>query len=108
MSTFIPNQPPNGPENIGDILAKLFATRGWGRKADQIQLEEAWLATIGPEFGPKTRINSLKRGIAEIEVNDPILLQELVQFHQQRLLTILKQKVTNKPVKQIRFRFGNW
>ena len=30
-----------GPENLADILGRLFTSRGWGRKNDRLRLEYA-------------------------------------------------------------------
>jgi Dna[CI] antecedent, DciA len=99
---------PTGPEELSDVLAKLFAARGWGRKSERIKLEEAWGKTIGPEFGPDTRVNSLRRGILEVEVRNPILMQELSQFHRKRLIAAVAANLPGQSVKDIRFRAGVW
>ena len=33
-----------GPEALGEILSRLFAARGWGRRQDRLRLEQAWAA----------------------------------------------------------------
>jgi predicted nucleic acid-binding Zn ribbon protein len=100
------NPEPTGPENLADVLAKLFTARGWGRKSERIRLEDAWSKTIGPEFGAETRVNSLRRGILEVEVRNPILMQELSQFHRKRLIAMMGSLLPGTAVKEIRFRAG--
>ena len=56
-----------GPESLGDILGRLFTSRGWGRKSERLQLEEAWTKASG-EFADKTRVAGLRRGVLEVEV----------------------------------------
>lgn len=96
-----------GVERLGDILAKLFVARGWGRRQGRKQLERAWEEAVGPEHAAHTRVSVLRRGILEVEVNSPILLQELAHFHKRRLIERLQGKV-NAALKDIRFRSGTW
>lgn len=100
---------PTGPENLSDILGKLFAARGWGRKSERARLEAAWAEVVGPEFGADARVLAARpRGIIEIEVRNPILMQELAQFHKRRLITRLKEKMPGQPVNDLKFRSGVW
>ncbi len=97
-----------GPENIGDILAKLFTARGWGRKSERVNLETAWAETVGPERQADTRVMAIRRGVIEVEVKNGVLLQELAQFHKRRLLTDLRKKLPGTAVTDIKFRVGTW
>jgi predicted nucleic acid-binding Zn ribbon protein len=109
VSTFVPHRDDSaGPENLADVLAKLFAARGWGRKSERVKLEEAWASAIGPEFGPETRVNALRRGTLEVEVRNPILMQELSQFHRKRLIAAVAARLPGQKVTEIRFRAGMW
>lgn len=107
MSTFVPNE-PTGPESLSDTLGKLFAINAWAKKAERLKLEETWSAAIGPEFGSDTRVLKVARGVFEVEVRNPILLQELASFHRKRLLDILQKKLPAKTIKELRFRSGVW
>lgn len=103
------NPEPTGPENLSDILGKLFAARGWGRKSERARLEQAWMEAVGPEFGTDTRVLATRpRGIIEIEVRNPVLMQELAQFHKRRLIKILKEKLPGQSVMDLKFRAGMW
>ena len=66
-----------GPENLSEILGRLFTSRGWGRKNDRLRLEQAWADVAGPELLKDTRVNGLRRGVFEIEVKNAVLIQEL-------------------------------
>ena len=70
-----------GPENIADILGRLFTSRGWGRKNDRLRLESAWAEAAGPALLPDTRVLAIRRGVLEVEVKNAVLLQELTQYH---------------------------
>ena len=82
MSDSLPPRQPykpkseSGPENLGDILGRLFVTRGWGRLSERTQLETAWGEVAAEEFGPVTRVAGLRRGILEIEVKNAVVIQE--------------------------------
>lgn len=97
-----------GPENLSDILAKLFTARGWGRKSERVRLETAWAETIGPEWQAETRVVAMRRGVVEVEVKNGVLLQELAQFHKRRLLTDLRTRLPGTAVTDIKFRAGTW
>ena len=44
-----PNPAPGGPENLAEVLSRLFTSRGWGRKSERVALENAWAEVAGPE-----------------------------------------------------------
>jgi predicted nucleic acid-binding Zn ribbon protein len=97
-----------GPENLADVLARLFTARGWGRKSERVRLEAAWAEAVGPELLPETRVNGLRRGVLEVEVRGGVLLQELAQFHKRKLLTALRQKLSGTTITDLKFRAGAW
>src|SRR5687767_2303521 len=86
------------PERIGDILARLFASRGWGRRQDRLRLEEAWAGAAGPEFAAQTRVAALRRGVLEVVVGSAVLLQELAHYHKRRLLEALRARLAGVPL----------
>src|SRR6476469_8734685 len=93
-----------GPENIADILGRLFTSRGWGRKNDRLRLESAWAAAAGAELLKDTRVGGIKRGVLEVEVKNAVLIQELTQFHKRGLLTKLRAAMPGVTVTDIKFR----
>ncbi len=99
---------PTGPEPIGEILSRLFAARGWGRKQERVRLERAWSEAAGPEYAPQTRVSSIRRNVLEIEVRGSVVLQELSQFHKRRLLTKVRELLTGVKITDLRFRAGVW
>ena len=101
-------QPDPGPEKLGDILGRLFAQRGWGRRSARQQLEQAWAKVVDPAHEPHTRVMALRRGTLEIEVNDSVLLQELSSFHRRKLLEKVKAELPSSAIKELRFRAGTW
>lgn len=100
--------PNPGPENLGDILGRLFAARGWGRKTERVRLEGAWAAAAGPEVAKVTRVVAVRRGVLEVEVKGAVLLQELTGFHKRRLLGQLRPALPGITLTDLKFRAGAW
>ena len=100
--------PDQGPENLSDILGKMFVARGWGRQAERARLEQAWTDVVGVEFSGDCRVISLKRSILEVEVRNPVLMQELSQFHKRRLMAKLTERLPGQTIRDLKFRAGAW
>ncbi|HYT93715.1 MAG TPA: DUF721 domain-containing protein [Gemmataceae bacterium] len=97
-----------GPELFREILSRLFAARGWGRRQGRLHLEKAWAEAVGAEFAEHTRVAGLRRGVLEVEVDNAALLQELAHFHKRRLLQELRGRLSGTTVNDLRFRNGAW
>lgn len=107
-----PNAEP-GPELLGEVLSRIFAARGWGRRQERLHLEQAWVAAVtglGPQAGPdvvrQTRVAGFRRGVLEVVVGSPIVLQEMAQFHKRRLLELLRKGLPNITVTDLRLKAG--
>ena len=98
----------SGPENLSDVLGRLFVARGWGRQSGRAKLEAAWAIAIGPEFLPDTRVLLVRRGVLEVEVRNGVLLQELAQFHKRKLLAAVRDGMTGTTLTDLKFRAGVW
>lgn len=96
-----------GPENLGDVLGRLFTARGWGRLSERSRLEAAW-AEVAAEWPGQTRVLSLRRGVLEVEVRIGVLVQELAQFHKRKLLGELRKKLPGQTLTDLKFRAGAW
>jgi predicted nucleic acid-binding Zn ribbon protein len=99
-------QPEPGPERLGEILGRLFTSRGWGRRQGRLHLERAWEEVAGPAFAAQTQVGGLKRGVLEVLVGNAVLLQELSHFHKRRLLEQLRRRLPDTPITDLRFRAG--
>ncbi|AMV30244.1 hypothetical protein VT84_37980 [Gemmata sp. SH-PL17] len=97
-----------GPENIADILGKLFTSRGWGRKNDRLRLESAWSTAAGNELLKDTQVLGMRRGVLEIAVRNAVLLSELTQFHKRGLLTRLRTAMPGVTLTDLKFRAASW
>lgn len=97
-----------GPEKIGEIIGRLFAARGWGRKQERLRLERAWAEAAGPQYQANTRVGAIRRNVFEVEVRGAVVLQELAQFHKRRLLEALRKLLPEITLTDLRFRSANW
>lgn len=95
-----------GPEAIGEVLSRLFTSRGWGRRQGRLQLEQAWQEVVGEEYAPFTQVGSLRRGVLEVIVGNAVLLQELSHFHKRRILEGMRKRLPGTPIHDLRFRAG--
>jgi predicted nucleic acid-binding Zn ribbon protein len=102
------HQPEPQPEPIKEILARLFAARGWGRRQARLHLERAWAAVVPAEHLILTRVLGLRRGVLEVEVANAALLQELAHFHKRRLVEALKSQLPGQTLNDLRLRAGSW
>ena len=98
--------PERGPERVGEVVARLFTARGWGRSQERLRLEQAWREAAGAEHARHTRVGALRRGVLEVTVDSAVLLQELAGFHKRRLLQQLRRLLPNTAVTDLRFRAG--
>jgi predicted nucleic acid-binding Zn ribbon protein len=98
------NEKEPGPELLGDILGRLFAVRGWGRRNDRLRLEQAWTQAAGPRFSEQTRPGVLRRGVLEVNVSNAALLQELAGFHKRKLLEQLRKNLPGVMILDLRFK----
>lgn len=101
-----PDEP--GPESLKEILSRLFAARGWGRRQARLHLEKAWETAVGPQAAAHTRLMGMRRGILEIEVDSPVLMQELANFHKRKLLEKLRGLLSGTTVTDLRFKANSW
>jgi predicted nucleic acid-binding Zn ribbon protein len=101
-------RPNPGPEPVGEILSRLFAVRGWGRRQDRLRIEEAWTAAVGPAGAEHTCVGSLRRGVLEVLVDNAVLFQELANFQKRRLLEQLRAALPGTSIADVRFRMGTW
>jgi len=96
----------SGPEQLAELLSRLFIARGWGRRQDRLRLERAWREAVGELHAGSTQLGSLRHGVLEVVVEDAVLLQQLVHFEKKRLIAAIAPFVPGKRLADIRFRLG--
>ncbi len=100
----IPNR--RGPRALSDILGELFTVRGYGRFLAQQELEDAWNAAVGEPLCRQTRLGEVRRGVLNVTVSHPALLEELAAFRKPELLAALRTGAPGTTIHDIRFRVG--
>jgi predicted nucleic acid-binding Zn ribbon protein len=95
-----------GPRPLSDVLGELFAARGFGRLRALKELEDAWNAAVGEPGCRQTRLGEVRRGVLNVTVAHPALLEELAAFQKPALLAALRQNAPGTVVHDIRFRVG--
>lgn len=95
------------PEPLKDVLAQLFATRGWGAAQARQRLESAWREAAGDDVARGTKLGALRKGKLEVFANSSVLLHELRQFRQEALLAALQQQLGPNLVTELRFKLGS-
>ena len=95
-----------GPRPISEILGELFAARGYGRLRAGKELEDAWNAAVGEPGCRQTQLGEVRRGVLNVTVAHPALLEELAAFRKPALLAALRQAAPGTVIHDIRFRVG--
>ncbi len=95
-----------GPRPLSEILGELFTARGYGRLRDLSELEDAWNTAVGEPHCHQTRVGEVRRGILNVTVAHPTLLEELAAFRKPALLQALGASVSGTTIHDIRFRVG--
>lgn len=91
---------------MSDILGDLFAARGYGRSLAQRELETAWEAALGEPLCRQARPGEVRRGVLNVTVSHPALLEELAAFRKPELLAALRSGAPSTIIHDIRFRVG--
>jgi hypothetical protein len=95
-----------GPKPLSEILDELFAARGFGRLRALKELEDAWNAAVGEPGCHQTRLGEVRRGVLNVTVAHPTLLEELAAFQKPMLLAALRRDAPGTLIHDIRFRVG--
>jgi predicted nucleic acid-binding Zn ribbon protein len=98
--------PRDGPELLSEVLSRLFLSRGWANTQQRLQIEQAWKQAVGEEVARQTALGTFKRGVLEVIVGSPILLQEINNFHRRAYLDRLTQLLGGPLIKELRLRVG--
>ena len=66
-------------------------------------VESAWAQAADPAWNGQARPVRLQGGVLEVAVRSSSLREQLVQFHAERLLDVLKQALPKTPLVGLRF-----
>ncbi len=95
---------PREPQSLGDVLAQLFALRGYGRVRGDRQLREIWQSVAGELIASQTRVSGIKGGVLQVGVGSSGLLSELAAFHKWSLVERLQQEHPELKITDIKFK----
>jgi hypothetical protein len=105
-STSMANPNRRGPRALAEIPGELFTVRGYGRLRALSELEEVWKSAVGEPHCHQTRLGEVRRGVLNVTVAHPTLLEELAAFRKPALLQALRIGVPGTTIRDIRFRVG--
>ena len=92
--------------SIGDILKKVIKKEGLGKKAlaGKRLADKALSEVLGPELILHAHVAHVRLGVAQLEVDSSVLLQELEGFRRQELLEAFQKAGLN--VREVRIRLN--
>lgn len=93
------------PKRIGDVVAELITTRGYGRIEADRQFDAAWTAAAGEQLARSSRAGKLRRGKLEVLVANSTTMQEL-NFQKSQIIARLRERLPDALIRDIRFRLG--
>jgi hypothetical protein len=96
-----------GTRSLTDILCELVTIRGYGRLLARKMLENAWNTAIGEPYYRQTQVGKIRRGVLNVTVAHPSLLEELVAFRKATLLASLQSSDLGTAVHDIQFQVGS-
>ena len=97
-------RPPEGSNRLGDLVGMILGRQAFGQRTARLELEEAFKVSVDEERRRHLALGSFRRGVVEILVDHPILLQELQSFEKDRVLAVFRQHVKSVKVKGIKFK----
>jgi len=65
-------------KSVGDLLQAFFSGRLGPSALGEAALREVWLRLTGSQVAEATRALTLRRGTLTVQLNDPLLRQELM------------------------------
>ena len=84
------NSSHRGPRVLSEILGELFTVRGYARLRALSELEAVWNTAVGEPHCHQTRLGEVRRGVLNVTVAHPTLLEELDAFRKPALLQALR------------------
>jgi predicted nucleic acid-binding Zn ribbon protein len=93
------------PKKIGDVLARLITTRGYGRIQADGEMIAAWQSAVGQPLAAFTRPGQIRRGKLEVTVSNSTIVQEL-GFQKELILSALQVELPNARIRDLKFRIG--
>lgn len=96
-----------GTRSLSDILCELVTLRGYGQLLARQILENTWNTIIGEPHCHQTQIGEIRRGILNVTVVHPSLLEEFSAFRKAKLLISLQSSALGMAIHDIQFQVGS-
>jgi len=93
------------PKKIVDVLADLFAKRGYARRQINEQLEAVWRMASGERLAAWSQPLGIRGGSLDVLVANSAVMQELA-FQRQTILGELQRQLPDARIRKIKFRVG--
>jgi len=94
------------PRRVGEVLDALLRAKRFHERKRYGALVEAWRQAVGEQVAEHTRIGDFDRGRLVVEVDSPVLLQELRGFMESAILEQIRSAPGGAEVAELRFRLG--
>lgn len=91
------------PKAVGDLVSGALRDLGVPSMRVTQKLQAAWSAAAEESWREQTRLRRLEGGVLEVGVSSAALRDELVNFHKDRLLTVLRTALPDVPLIGVRF-----
>ena len=96
-------RPTERTRSLSDILCELITVRGYGRLLARKILENAWNTAIGEPHCRQTQVGEIRRGVLNVTVAHPSLLEELAAFRKATILAVLQASDLGTAIHDIQF-----
>jgi hypothetical protein len=94
------------PKKPADIISQLMARKGYCQNQSANELEDAWQQLVGDKWKNKTKAGKVNRGVLEVFVANAAVNQK-IGFEKQKILAVLRQRVPQNKITDIKFRVGS-
>ena len=93
-----------GPIHVSTVLSELIAVRGLARIQSSAELNNVWQQLVGQPYAGLSRVQNLRNGVLQVAVGNAALLNELVSFRRDELLSRFQTEYPDKKIKDIKFK----
>lgn len=87
-------------ETIGDVLQEFVKKNHLEKGLDQVDVEEAWNAELGPAVKKYTSGVKLKRNTLYVHLNNAVLREEL-SYGKSKIIRILNETLGKELIKEL-------
>lgn len=96
---------PRREQHLAEALSRLMSKKGYAQVQTAACSEEAWRQAAGEDLAKETQPGQVKRGVLEVVVRHPAVVQELT-FVKAQLLKKLTQIIPEQKIRDLKFRVG--